>query len=60
MHPALAAALQVHETAKYIPMTAKDGQTAKEAGIFAGCVAVGLVLLSIVRGGGKKAAPASK
>jgi hypothetical protein len=52
----LAAAQQLHEVAKTYPMTAKDADTAKEAGIFAGAVFVVGLVVSALRGGSRKPA----
>lgn len=52
----LAAVQQVHEHAKYYPMTAKDKTTAEEAGLFAGVVVVVLAVIRKLSGGGRKPA----
>lgn len=57
MHPVLAASLQLHEVAKYYPMTSYDKKTAEQAAIFAvGFVVVLMVLRSLFRSGRRKPA----
>ena len=59
MHHVLAASLQLHEVAKYYPMTSYDKKTAEQAGIFAVCFVVVLGLLKALFSGGRRKAAAS-
>ena len=56
MHHVLAASLQMHEVAKYYPMTSYDKKTAEQAGIFAGCVGGFLVVVRMLKGGRRRPA----
>ena len=56
MHHVLAASVQLHEVAKYYPMTSYDKKTAEQAGIFAVGVGGFLVLVSMFKGGRRKPA----
>ena len=60
MHHVLAASLQMHEVAKYYPMTSYDKKTAEQAGIFAAVVGVGVVVLKALFSGGRRKAAASR